>query len=323
MFEDAGVKSPLSVHVFATSRCNQDCRHCFIKAASDSSKEYDLPAESILRAINELSESIPHVEFELEGGEILLHPQFLEIMNGLREDLLPQVTVTTNAVNPFPLNEIQMTGRAGPLRLRVSAEGHTQKVHGLLRSNSLAEVFGRVKLCANSGANIVIRTTLHSGNVQYMKEMIATFAATGANELQFLEFQTCGRGGLPENHWLAPNDKWFETAVHTFATEAIPHGIQRMSLSLSKRHKALLERLEHVLALSKCKTISRSEASLTLNWDGSLGYCPWRPFKTVLLPYWPDDLTSFVSRLLQNGGLLHDCDFCSAVTVIRNCCDEQ
>ena len=320
---ESAMPPPLSVHVFATSRCNLNCKHCFIEAASDSTSKYDLPADIILRAINEISDVTPRVEFELEGGELVLHPQFTEIMNGIGEDLLPKVTVTTNAVIPFSFDAIRTTGRSGPLRLRVSAEGHTDKIHKLLRANCLSDVLRRVEQGARSGANMVVRTTLHSGNVQYMKEMIATFAATGANELQFLEFQTCGRGALPENHWLVPDNIWFESALQAFATDTLPKGINRMSLSLSKRRVALLERLAPILSRNEFKKISRREASITLNWNGSLGYCPWKPFETVISNQWPENFTSFVSRLIQNGELFHDCDFCSAVTIIRKRCDEQ
>ncbi len=319
MLDGTVAKHPLSVHVFATSRCNLNCTHCFIDTSSDSTSKYDLPADILLRALSEIEDVTPHAEFEIEGGEILLHPQFKTIINGLREEILPRVTMTTNGSIPFPFDEIRMTGQFGPFRLRISAEGHTEKIHGLIRANRLIDVLHCIEHGVRANAKVVIRTTLHSGNIQYMKEMIATFAATGANELQFLEFQTVGRGSLPENRWLVPDDKSFESAVQKFATDTIPDGINRMSLNLSKRRIVLLERLSPILEQKGLSIVFCRIPSITLNWNGSLGLCPWRPFKTILSDQWPNDFTSYISHMLHQDILYHDCDFCSAASIIRRC----
>lgn len=308
---------PLSVHIFATSRCNLNCRHCFIEASSASRNYQDLSSHSIIDAIRILHKINPKVDFEIEGGEITMHPQFSDIVRGIDEEIFPNITITTNGTNPIDFGKMKQIGHNGSLRLRVSAEGHNEKTHKILRSNKLSNVLKLVEEGSKNAANMVIRTTLHSANIEYISEMISAYAAAGAREIQFLEFQQCGRGKETNNAHLVIDESSFQEAVDEFCSVAIPNSIKRMTLSLSnRRFKSLKSRSNHFFQ-SATNKMGYTGASLTFNWDGSISVCPWEPRGTVVADRWPDDLSSFVIDNLENGKLFHECEFCSAFKYIR------
>ncbi|CCO22306.1 radical SAM protein [Maridesulfovibrio hydrothermalis] len=309
--------TPLSVHIFATSRCNLNCRHCFIEATSFSRNHKDLSSNAILNAVNIIHNISSKVDFEIEGGEIIMHPQFPDIIGGIDEEVFPNITITTNGTNSIDFAQMKLCGHKGSLRLRVSAEGHNEKIHNILRSSKLADAFQFVEQGSKTGVNTVIRTTLHSENIEYISEMISAYAAAGAREIQFLEFQQCGRGKQANNKHLVIDETAFKEAVNEFCSVAIPNDIQRMTLSLSSRRLKSLKSWNNHFFQSATNKMGCKDASLTFNWDGSISICPWEPHETVIADRWPDDLSSFVINKLESGKLFHECDFCSAFKFIR------
>ena len=308
---------PLSVHIFATSRCNLNCRHCFIEASSSSRNHKDLSSTSILDAIGIIHKINPKVDFEIEGGEITMHPQFSDIIRGIDEKVIPNITITTNGTNPIDFDQMKQCGHNGSLRLRVSAEGHNEKIHSILRYNKLSKVFQFVEQGSKNGVNTIVRTTLHSKNIEYISEMISAYAAAGAREIQFLEFQQCGRGKQADNTHLVIDETAFEEAVNEFCSVAIPNGIQRLTLSLSSRRLKSLKSWNNHFFQPATNKMGCKDAFLTFNWDGSISICPWEPNETVIADRWPDDLSTFVINKLESGKLFHECDFCSAFKFIR------
>lgn len=307
----------LSVHIFATSRCNMNCAHCFLNASNFSKEHYDLPTKNIVESVNIISELLKNVDFELEGGEIMMHPQIDEILNGINKENYNKITLTTNGTSFNNLNQLMQLSAYEGLRLRVSAEGHTEEIHNILRSNSLYNVLSFVKLATKQDIYTIIRTTLHSKNISFIEDMILTFANTGVKEIQFLEFQKCGRGALPENNYLVLNDNDILNALGIIKSISMPKGLKQISLNLSAGRLANLNNKTNIMKTNDLNVNENESASLVVNWDGSISQCPWEPFSTVISHEYPVDLELFIKENIKSRMLIHECNFCSVSKVIR------
>ena len=81
------------IAAFLTLACNLRCSFC-INTYGDALRRYPtMPASDWLRGLNRLM-SRPDLPVTLQGGEPSLHPDFYEIINGLRDDL--NIDILTN-----------------------------------------------------------------------------------------------------------------------------------------------------------------------------------------------------------------------------------
>ena len=85
------------LYINLTNKCNRECPFCraFSKPSNNTFLGFD-QLQSIIDYHNTLNE--PY-EVELDGGEPLLHPQLLDILNFLlQQELLQTLVIITNGV---------------------------------------------------------------------------------------------------------------------------------------------------------------------------------------------------------------------------------
>lgn len=102
------------VGVFLTLACNLRCSYCINRIGELHRSERLLSGEEWLLALNRL-QNRPDLPITLQGGEPTLHPDFYQIVNGLRPDL--PIDLLTNL--QFEVDEFM--ARIAPDRLRRQA----------------------------------------------------------------------------------------------------------------------------------------------------------------------------------------------------------
>lgn len=111
-----GHKRLSTIMLYATDRCNSQCRHCYIW--SKKPKQH-LPLDKIKEIVNSPVVD-KHTMIGLEGGEFILHPEAEKILEFLSK-YHPNYELLSNCVTPEKL--VDYTRRFKPARLFVSLDG--------------------------------------------------------------------------------------------------------------------------------------------------------------------------------------------------------
>jgi radical SAM protein with 4Fe4S-binding SPASM domain len=121
-------RSPVSFSLELTSRCNNECRHCYVAkpANHEESRAQELSINEISRIADEAVD-LGALWCLLTGGEPLLRPDFEQVYLLLkRKGLL--VTLFTNATLIRP-EIVQLFKTYPPRRIEVSVYGATQETY--------------------------------------------------------------------------------------------------------------------------------------------------------------------------------------------------
>ncbi|MFH0823826.1 MAG: SynChlorMet cassette radical SAM/SPASM protein ScmE [Pseudomonadota bacterium] len=165
------MKTPRSVDLAVTGRCNLRCRYCsHFSSAGDV--ERDLPAEVWLEFFTELNRCAV-MEVCLLGGEPFIREDFKELINGIvrnrmRFSILSNGTLITDETASF----LASTGRCD--HVQVSIDGSGPGPHDACRGagNYLRAVNG-LRLLQKHGVPAAVRVTIHRGNVQDIENISA------------------------------------------------------------------------------------------------------------------------------------------------------
>jgi MoaA/NifB/PqqE/SkfB family radical SAM enzyme len=123
-------KKLATVMLYATDRCNCRCKHCYIWQKQPKT---DLSLQSI-RSIVENKAVSRHTKIGLEGGEFILHPEYLDILKYFTGHH-PNFDLLSNCVDTDKL--IDAVTRYTPQRLYVSLDGEAQVHDDMRRSPGL------------------------------------------------------------------------------------------------------------------------------------------------------------------------------------------
>lgn len=165
-------RTPLSVSLEITARCNNDCRHCYINlpAADSQAKAEELSLDEILH-IAEQAVGLGAMWCLVTGGEPLLRPDFPEIYLGLkRKGLL--VSVFTNATL-IREEHIRLFKQYPPRDLEVTVYGVTEATYEAVtrRSGSFAGFQRGLRLLLENGLPINLKAMALRSNLHELPEI--------------------------------------------------------------------------------------------------------------------------------------------------------
>jgi len=306
---------PLSVHLLGTSRCNLFCNHCFVDTSFRNSNKMDIAASKIIDLMHKIFNYNKSSDIELEGGEILLHPEIKKIITEMPVNYISQLTITTNGTIPFDFGEILSSDILSKLKLRVSIEGHTQAIHEKIRNSSLSVIFANLNQWVKMRINLIIRVTLNSYNYHCIQEMVDEVYMLGIKKVQFLEYQPCGRGADPSNKQFLLNEEEYRKVLFSLIDLKKPISDFQMSLNVSPKRKNLLEDILPVISDKYEIDEKKNVNSLAINWDESFSCCPWLSFEKKLGTIDYNQFLTNVTLLASKGLLSHECDYCSKYTI--------
>ncbi|MGB9723924.1 MAG: radical SAM protein [Chloroflexia bacterium] len=197
-FESPGDVPPLtSFYLYLTSGCNLRCRHCWV-APSFSPGELDpdeyLDVDLLRRAVAE-GKALGLRYAKLTGGEPLLHPRFVEIVDFLSAEGL-ELAMETNGT-------LLEAGLARYLRdhtrltwISLSLDGATAEVHDAFRGveGAFEAALRGLEALVSAGYRPQVIVSPHRGNVHQVEAVVDLAVRMGAGSVKFNPVSRSGRG---------------------------------------------------------------------------------------------------------------------------------
>ncbi len=308
-------KRRLFVHIYVTPICNLKCKHCYYDAKpANSNIEHKLTISNIANIIISLCEQYDAF-FDVEGGEFFLRDDVSKLFDILPPNYWGRITITTNGITKITIKSDVI------LKLdefRISVEGHTDQLERELRGIDLKPVLKTCTELRSVGIPFVLRITLHKKNFQYLAEMLRWFINQGFDKFSLYEFQATGRGLQYESEY-ALDESELAKALTELYTYPLVKDTKLIKISLSARRVSLVHSIRKELEQNGYEIIDLSgAASLTVNYDGSLGICPWKVGIESIGLYDPRKFISDVQQLVKQGNLDHLCNHCSTVRIMAS-----
>jgi len=153
-----------SVMLYATDRCSAKCKHCNIWAKTP---KQHLPLSKIKEIVESPVISKSTV-IGLEGGEFILHPEAMEILEYLHNNH-PCYDLLSNCVQPKKIFEA--ISKFPPMRLFISLDG-TPDTHNFIRGVDLYDkVIETIELCRDHVPVSVMFTMTPFNNFEDLKHV--------------------------------------------------------------------------------------------------------------------------------------------------------
>ncbi len=310
-------KQPLNIHLYLTPNCNLACTHCYYDAWSlRETPTRLLTVDEVHHVITTLCDEYD-ADFHVEGGEAFLRPDLPEMFDRIPERYWRSVTLTTSGTVPIQVapDHLRKVGN-----LRISVEGHTDKLQRQIRGVPLKPVLETCRRLSEQMVPFEIRITLFRNNVGQFRQMLETFADLGAQSFGFYEYQAVGRGAQDDQKYRLDGDD-IEGVLDQLLPDMLP-GIRHLKLSLPPRRSAQVLRRRAELEASGCDVVEvGTTPSLTINYDGGIGISPWKitanriedQFATLDATH----LGSEIRRRIEDGTLNRLCDSCSELLVLK------
>jgi Fe-coproporphyrin III synthase len=165
------MRTPRSVDVDITSRCNLRCRYCYY-FDNEAVNYIDLPTGDWLQFFDELGKCSV-MEVSLAGGEPFIREDLPELLDGIvrnrmRFSILSNGTLIDDDIAAF----IAGTGRCN--YVQVSVDGSTSEVHESCRGKgSFIGAMRSIRILQQHDLPVAVRVTIHHHNV-YDLENIAS-----------------------------------------------------------------------------------------------------------------------------------------------------
>lgn len=157
------IRTPRSLDLEITARCNQRCSYCYY-FDNPCVPYQDLPLEDWLQFLDELGRCAV-MRVTLQGGEPFMREDFRDIVDGvvrnrMRFSVLTNGTLVTEALAAF----IAETGRCN--QVQVSIDGSCAEVHDRTRGKgSFDQAVRGLRLLQRHGVPVGVRVTVTRHNV--------------------------------------------------------------------------------------------------------------------------------------------------------------
>lgn len=164
------MRTPRSVDIEITSRCNLRCRYCYYYD-NPAVQYHDLPAKEWLRFFDELGRCAV-MDVTLQGGEPFMRKDLTVLLAGIvrnrmRFSILSNGTLIDNDTAAF----IATTGRCD--YIQVSVDGSCPETHDVFRGKgSFVKVIQGIKTLQRHDLPVSARVTIHRRNVGDLKNVV-------------------------------------------------------------------------------------------------------------------------------------------------------
>jgi SynChlorMet cassette radical SAM/SPASM protein ScmF len=193
-----GVPPLLQYYVYLTAGCNLACQHCWLSpvyqpyGTTGGHLDYDLFKLALEEGIPLGLRSV-----KLTGGEPLLHPDFLRIIDLIKEMNL-NAYIETNATLMTPEIATHLKENSTVNFISVSLDGAKSETHDSFRGvkGSYNKAVAGLKMLTDVGYHPQVIMSLHNGNVNEIEELVHLAEGWGAGSVKFNLVQPTGRGEI-------------------------------------------------------------------------------------------------------------------------------
>lgn len=183
------------IYFYLTNDCNLRCRHCWISpkysdsTVSSSSLSFELYC-SIIKEAKPLGLST----VKLTGGEPLLHPRILDILDFTRSEDI-SLSIETNGVLCSKEIASKIANSKTPF-VSVSLDGINAETHEWVRGvkGCFDDTITGIKNLVNAGVNAQIIMSVMKYNCDQMESMVRLAESLGVGSIKFNVVQPTSRG---------------------------------------------------------------------------------------------------------------------------------
>jgi radical SAM protein with 4Fe4S-binding SPASM domain len=161
---------PLEGYLDLTYRCNNNCRHCWLKISSDSPEvDLELNIDEIKRIAAE-ARALGCRKWSISGGEPMLRPDFVEIFDYITNQATPY-SLNTNGTLITPKIAKAMKRRGSKM---VALYGATAEVHDHITRNpgSFKLTMRGFKYLKEAGAGFIVQVIPMRDNYHEFQKMV-------------------------------------------------------------------------------------------------------------------------------------------------------
>jgi len=183
------------LYFYLTEGCNLACRHCWLapKFDPDGSRYAMLPVEAFETVVHE-AKPLGLNGVKLTGGEPLLHPEFVGLLEIVRREKL-RLTVETNGLLCTPEMAAEIAKSPRPF-VSVSMDGADAATHEWVRgvAGSFEAACQAVRNLVAAGIRPQIIFSVMRGNVHQAEAVVRLAEGLGAESVKFNVIQPTARG---------------------------------------------------------------------------------------------------------------------------------
>jgi len=196
------------VYFEPTARCNLECIHCFAQCPEVKNGVQEMGKEKVKEVIDKIDQK-GVMDICLTGGEIMYHPNALDIMEDIRNRGM-RFGILSNGVL-YTDKRISRLKDLQPSFIAISLDSHRELMHNYIRhGNSFKYTTRNIKKMVEAGLKPRVNHTLFSGlndSLEDIKEFLIYVSSLGVepSSITFDEFCPEGRGSRFEKY--SPNEK--------------------------------------------------------------------------------------------------------------------
>lgn len=183
------------VYCYLTEGCNLACRHCWLSPKLDRTGE-KYPTLQVGHFETAIQEAKPLglSRVKLTGGEPLLHPHFIKLLEILRREDL-ELTLETNGMLCTPQIAVEIAKCKNPFA-SVSIDGSEAETHDWIRGvrGSFEKAKRAVKNFSDVNISPQIIMSVMRCNAHQIDAMVKMAESLGASSVKFNIVQPTGRG---------------------------------------------------------------------------------------------------------------------------------
>lgn len=215
-----------SLTIYLTEECNLRCRHCAIVEGRMPQTKMD--GDAVATLIREHTALHPGALVSFLGGEPLLHPQWLDLVD-LALKNAGRVSISTNGLLLTGETARRLAGRA--VELQISLDGPDAQSHDAIRgTGTFAKTWRAIELMADAGAarQLTIATSLTRAVAHRVRELVERLDALGVGKVRF----------LPLSKTRAAATNWVDVGPEP---EALAEAVWWLTFEASSRSGAVTE----------------------------------------------------------------------------------
>jgi len=219
-----GVPQLNTLYIYLTGGCNLACQHCYLaptyqaNGGTGGHLDYNLFERAI-------EESLPLGlgGVKLTGGEPLLHPDFLRIVDFLKEKNI-ELTIETNGTLLTKAVASHFREQNALKYISISLDGANPETHDDFRGvkGSFEKACQGIRNLVEEGYHPQVIMSPHADNVQEIESLVHFVEGLGASSVKFNPVQPTGRGDtmkkrgqLIDIHQLIQIGNWVETDLQS------------------------------------------------------------------------------------------------------------
>lgn len=198
----------MQIYLLLTETCNLNCDYCI----RGKKARVFIEKERLFKIIKENEKNFRNAQILLTGGEPTLHPDFLEILNYVKE-YTRDVSINTNGT----IDVFDVLPHSKKIHIQISLDGR-EEIHDKLRgSGSFKTTWHNIQKIDKSGFNYNVATVINENNVDTVKDLLPFLSTLKNMKYWKLDPQLpfgCGKADecIDNSRWNALVDRLIEDA---------------------------------------------------------------------------------------------------------------